>query len=84
MIIVGLDNKVNLTLDVYLDGALFNSISKDSYQLLAHGREADMVRMCLAVLVMCLYVCMYVFMYVCVHKFVSLCGNVCRSLEWEV
>ena len=71
MIIVGLDNKVNLTLDAYLDGALFNSISKDSYQLLAHGREADMVSK---------YVCMYV----CVHKFVSLCGNVCRSLEWEV
>ena len=35
--------QVNLTLDAYLDGTLFNSISKDSYQLLAHGREADMV-----------------------------------------
>ena len=40
---IHLGDQVNLTLDAYLDGTLFNSISKDSYQLLAHGREADMV-----------------------------------------
>ena len=41
---IHLGDQVNLTLDAYLDGTLFNSISKDSYQLLAHGREADMVK----------------------------------------
>ena len=40
---LSLFGQVSVTLDVYLDGTLFNSIEKDRYSLLKHGREADMV-----------------------------------------
>lgn len=36
-------SQVDVTLDVYLEGALFDKISKDNYKLLKAGRDVDLV-----------------------------------------